>query len=128
MSAVAHGTFDVTLTPDAAELDGRVARVTFTKTFAGDLVGTGCGVMLSGGDPAAKTAGYVAIETFDGSLHGHDGGFSLQQFGTMSDGATTLEYVIVPGSGIGSLQGIAGTLELTIEPDGTHRYALDYEL
>jgi hypothetical protein len=34
----------------------------------------------------------------------------------------------VPGSGHEELTGITGTLLLTIEDDGTHRYELDYEV
>jgi Protein of unknown function (DUF3224) len=128
MSEVAHGTFEIALTPGEGELDGRIGRNDFTKTFTGDLVATGHGVMLTGGDPPAGTAGYVAIETVDGRLHESDGSFALQQFGTMAQGETSLQYAIVPGSGSGALQGISGTLELTVETDGTHHYALTYEL
>jgi hypothetical protein len=128
MSEVAHGTFETSLTPGEDELDGRIGRNDFTKAFAGDLVGTGHGVMLTGGDPPAGTAGYVAIEIVDGRLHERDGSFALQQFGTMTPEATTLQYAIVPGSGSGALQGITGTLELSVETGGTHRYALTYEL
>jgi hypothetical protein len=39
-----------------------------------------------------------------------------------------LAKTFVPGSGEGELAGIAGKLDLTIEDDGTHRYALEYEL
>ena len=83
--------------------------------------------MLSGGDPQSGAAGYVAIETVTGSLGDRHGSFALQQFGTMSSGAQTLHYEVVPGSGTGELEGIAGTLYLTIEPDGTHRYELQYD-
>jgi hypothetical protein len=125
---IAEGTFEVEFAPPAAELDGRVARKDFTKAFAGGLEGAGRGLMLSGGDPATGAAGYVAIETFDGTLDGVDGGFALQQLGAMSEAGMSLRYAVVPGSGQGGLEGISGELELTIEADGTHRYALDYEL
>jgi Protein of unknown function (DUF3224) len=46
----------------------------------------------------------------------------------MRGGAQTLHYEVVPGSGRDGLEGIGGVLELTIEDDGTHRYALEYEL
>jgi hypothetical protein len=45
----------------------------------------------------------------------------------MTAGTQTLHYEVVPGSGTGELEGIAGTLDLTIEPDGTHRYELQYD-
>ncbi len=128
MSPVARGTFDVHLVAAPAEVDGAVHRYDFTKTFAGDLEGTGAGMMLSVGDPQSGSAGYVAMETVRGRLGEHAGAFALQQFGTMHAGSHTLHYEVVPGSGAEGLAGIAGRLHLTIDEDGTHRYELDYEL
>jgi hypothetical protein len=128
VSTTASGTFDVSLTPGVAELDGAVSRFELTKRFHGDFDGTGTGVMLSAGDPQAGTAGYVAIETVKGLLRDLEGGFALQQFGTMSGGHQTLHYEVVPGSGDGELTGISGTLHLTIDEDGTHHYELEYDL
>jgi hypothetical protein len=34
----------------------------------------------------------------------------------------------VPGSGTGGLAGISGTLHLEIDDNGTHRYALEYDV
>jgi hypothetical protein len=128
MTTTARGSFDVTVQPAAAELDGAVARFELSKTFSGDLEGAGSGVMLSAGDPQSGAAGYVAIETVRGRLAGRDGGFALQQFGTMDAGAQVLHYEVVPGSGTGGLAGISGTLHLEIDDDGTHRYALEYDV
>jgi hypothetical protein len=125
---VARGTFDVQLQPGKPELDGAVSRFELSKTFHGDLEGTGAGVMLSAGDPQSGSAGYVAIETVRGRLHGREGGFALQQMGLMLDGSQTLHYEVVPGSGDGELQGITGTMHLTIDDDGMHRFELNYEL
>ena len=84
--------------------------------------------MLSCGDPQSGSAGYVAIETVRGRLLDREGGFALQQMGRMQDGSQTLHYEVVPGSGDGGLQQITGTLRLTIDADGTHRFELTYEL
>jgi len=124
----ASGTFDVSLVPGIAELDGVVSRFELTKLFHGDLDGTGTGVILSAGDPQAGTAGYVAIETVKGRLGDREGGFAFQQFGTMRGGHQTLHYEVVPGSGYGELTGISGTLHLTIDGEGTHHYELEYDL
>jgi Protein of unknown function (DUF3224) len=105
-----------------------VNRFEFAKRFHGDLDGTGAGVMLSCGDPQAGMAGYVAIETVRGRLAAREGGFALQQFGTMRAGSQTLQYEVVPGSGHGGLHGIAGHFHLTIDDAGTHHYELDCEL
>ena len=128
MSACAKGTFDVELTPWPAELDGAVNRFEFRKTFHGDLQGESTGVMLSCGDPQAGAAGYVAIEIVSGSFGDRRGSFALQQFGMMAGGTQSLHYEVVPGSGTGDLQGIAGTFHLNIERDGTHHYELRYDI
>ena len=84
--------------------------------------------MLAAGDPAAGSAGYVAIESVDGAVDGRRGTFALQQMGTMHAGGSRIEYVVVPGSGTGELAGVGGVMRLTVEADGTHRYELSYTL
>lgn len=116
------------MTPGQSELSGVVDRFDFTKTFHGELDGTGKGLMLSAGNPQAGAAGYVAIETVRGRLGSREGGFALQQFGTMHDDSQTMHYEVVPGSGRGELDGISGTIHLTVEDDGTHQYELEYEV
>jgi hypothetical protein len=128
MANTAKGTFDVTVRPGAAELDGAVGRFELAKTFRGDLEGTGTGVMLSAGDPQAGAAGYVAIETVRGRLGEREGGFAMQQFGSMHEGSQTLHYEVVPGSGSGRLTGITGSLHLDVDEDGAHRYELRYDV
>ena len=96
-------------------------------TMHGELAGTGVGTMLSAGDPAAGEAGYVALETFEGTLAGRLGSFALQQLGVMHAGGQDLHYAVVPGSGTDELTGMAGTLHLEIA-DGEHRYRLTYSL
>lgn len=128
MSSIARRTFEIEMTPGPPEVDGDVARFDFTKTFSGDLVASGAGVMLSCGDPQAGEAGYVALEMVRGRLSDQDGGFALQQLGKMHDTAQTLTYEVVPGSGRGALESIVGTFVFTVEKDGTHRYQLDYDL
>jgi hypothetical protein len=127
MPSVASGTFDVQLVPGPAELAGAVGRFELSKTLHGGLQGTGVGIMLSGGNPQTGNAGYVAIETVNGELDGRRGGFALQQFGMMHAGEQTLHYEVVPGSGHGELEGIVGTIHLTID-DGVHRYELQYDI
>ena len=113
--------------PGPPELDG-ISRLEMTKTWRGDLQGTGGGVMLSAGDPHAGTAGYVAIETVDGRLDGVQGGFALQQFGSMANGSQTLQYEVVPGSGTGGFAGLTGVMVLEIDQGGAHHYQLEFDL
>lgn len=123
----ATGSFDVQLSPGENVLPG-TGRLDFTKTWAGDIEGEGQGVMLTGGNPEAGAAGYVAIERFDGSVEGRAGTFALQQIGAMIDGAQDLRYNVVPGSGTDALTGITGVVHLTITEDGAHEVTLDYAL
>lgn len=127
MTTTARGTFEVSLTPGSPELDGRIARFDLRKTFAGDIEGTAAGVMLSAGDPATGSAGYVAVEVVDARIGDRRGTFAMQQFGQLAGGAQVLHYEVVPGSGTGAFTGISGRLELTID-DGVHRYVLSYDL
>jgi hypothetical protein len=127
MSDHAHGTFDVTITPQPAD-DSGIGRLDLAKRWHGDLRATGTGLMLSAGDPTLGRAGYVALETVAGTLHGREGGFAFQQYGVMRGDERELRYGVVPGSGTGALTGLEGTLTLTIDDDGTHTYDLDYSL
>jgi len=124
--ATASGTFDVRIEPVEHDQAG-IGRMNLSKTWHGDLSGTGAGTMLSAGDPRTGAAGYVAVETVTGTLAGREGGFAFQQFGTMDAGGQELTYAIVPGSGNGDLAGITGTLRLEIV-GGEHRYELTYSL
>ena len=118
----ASGTFEVKLVPSEGVLPD-TGRFDFTKTWTGDITGSSQGVMLSAGDPANGTAGYVALETFTGSISGLTGSVVLQQYGTMLDGTAQLQYEVAPGSGTAELSGLTGVVDLTMI-DGVHHVAL----
>jgi hypothetical protein len=128
MTQTARGTFtvDISQRPQDPDTEG-LAQLQLRKTWSGEVEANGWGLMLSGGDPASGSAGYVAMEVVQGQVGERFGEFALQQFGTMRDGKPHLAYEVVPGSGTGELAGLGGTLELTIE-DGAHHYALTYDL
>ena len=98
-----------------------------SKCFHGDLQATALGQMLATRTPTPGSAAYVALDRVTGTLHGNTGSFSLHHSGSMDRGTPTLDIVIVPDSGTGSLLGISGRLRIRIE-DGRHFYELDYEL
>jgi hypothetical protein len=130
MKQVAKGSFEIRMQPPAAgEGAGRAAvgRMLIDKQYNGDLVGIGQGEMLSAGNPAAGSAGYVAIEHVTGRLGPLSCSFALQHAGIMHDGSSHLSISIVPGSGTGDLAGIAGTLKLEIV-EHRHYYELEYTL
>ena len=84
--------------------------------------------MLSAGSTSVKnSAGYVAIERVTGTLHGRSGTFLLQHSGLMNRGAPGLTITVVPDSGTGQLEGIAGTMTITIA-EARHLYEFEYTL
>jgi|SRR5690606_19559066 len=128
-SHVATGTFDVTLTPRAADSAGseRVGRMSMAKRFHGGIEGVGTGEMLTAMSPVEGSAGYVAMEEISGTLDGRRGSFVLQHSGTMNRGAPTLVISVVPDSGTDELAGLTGTMTVTVT-EGEHRYEFRYEL
>ena len=125
----AQGTFavrvsQITQVPPPAEGLGRFS---LEKEIQGDLEGTSKGEMLTGGDPKTGAAGAVAIELVTGTLAGKKGSFALQHSSTMDAGGYNMSIIVVPGSGTGELQGIAGTFTIRIV-GGEHFYDFDYTL
>ncbi len=130
MEHTAKGSFDISMKPaPAGEGAGRVAvgRMLIDKRYRGAFTGVGQGEMLSAGNPAAGSAGYVAIEHVTGTLGTLSGSFALQHAGVMHAGDSQLSISIVPGSGTGDLAGIEGTLTIDIV-ERTHFYTLRYTL
>lgn len=125
----AEGSFEVKLTPQPvhAAVEGVVGRMSIAKEFRGELEGSSAGEMLAVMTAVQGSAGYVAMERFTGTLAGRGGSFALQHSGTMDRGAPTLVVTVVPDSGTGQLEGIAGTMRIIIE-GGAHRYEFDYTL
>ncbi len=130
MNQQAKGTFEVTIKP-AVNPDAfagvTLGRMSIDKQFQGDLVGTGQGEMLTAMTDVAGSAGYVAIERVNGTLHGSAGSFVFQHTGTMNRGEQELVITVVPDSGTGALVGISGHFVLDIV-DGVHHYTFDYTL
>ena len=129
MTSTAKGTFDVSLKPLPADstADEKLGRMSIDKQFAGDLVATSRGEMLTATTGVQGSAGYVAIEKVVGTLDGRKGSFVLQHTGTMNRGAPHLTVTVVPDSGTDELTGLDGTLKIEIV-DGKHFYELDYSL
>ncbi|MET8816365.1 DUF3224 domain-containing protein [Streptomyces sp. NPDC004549] len=132
----AEGTFTVKafvpteVTVDPAVTTGLpvgVARM--EKHFEGEVAGRAATLFTAAFDQATGVGTYVAMESFEGSLNGHEGAFNFAHSATTtgSDRAARF-FVIVPSSGTGDLTGISGTGGLEIEADGTHRIWFDYEL
>jgi hypothetical protein len=86
-------------------------------------------------EPAISTAlpvgvaTYLAMESFEGSVGGLTGAFNFVHSASTSGPDRTAEYfAIVPSSGTGQLAGITGDGGLAVDPDGTHRIWLEYQI
>ena len=130
-SRTATGPFDVKLAPQplssVADSSG-LGRMSIDKRFHGALEASSTGEMLSAGNPAAGSAGYVAMETVRGTLDGRAGSFALQHSSTIAGGVPTQSITVVPGSGTDALAGLAGRMVVEIAPGGAHSYRFEYTL
>jgi hypothetical protein len=130
MSEMAKGTFEVKVTPVAADAgdDTTIGRLTLDKKFSGDLQGTSRGQMLGFRSATEGSGGYVAQEKVTAKLGGRTGSFVLQHIGTMRKGsAPVINVTVVPDSGTGELTGISGTMTIIIE-GGKHSYEFAYDV
>lgn len=124
------GMFDVKLAPQASDDVGDgvpLGRMSIEKRYHGDLDATGKGEMLTAMTSVKGSAGYVALEKVSGALQGRKGSFVIQHGGTMTRGAQSLSITVVPDSGRGELEGIAGKMAIVIA-DGKHSYDFEYTL
>jgi hypothetical protein len=72
---------------------------------------------------------YIALESFEGSVDGLSGAFNFVHSASTSGADRAAEYfAIAASSGTGHLAGITGTGGLAIDPDGTHRIWLEYQI
>jgi hypothetical protein len=127
---IARGPFDVKVIPqksDDTSQDPSLGRMTLDKQFHGDLEATSKGQMLTAGTLVKGSAGYVAIEKVNGTLHGQRGTFMLQHTGTMTRGTPQLSITVVPDSGTDELAGLAGKMSIIID-GGKHSYEFEYTL
>jgi hypothetical protein len=132
----ANGTFSVKafvpteLKPEPAVTTGLpVGVATMAKHFEGEVAGRSATLFTAAYDQQSGVGTYVAMESFEGSLHGRSGAFNFVHSATTFGSDRTAEFfTIVPSSGIGELAGISGTGALAVDADGTHRIRLDYEL
>lgn len=131
MNQQAKGPFDVKRTAMEAVDAGHEAsfgRIRFEKRFHGELDATSVVEMLSAGNPASGSAGYVAVEHIAGTLQGRRGRFMMQHNGVMDGGQASLTLTVVPGTGTEELTGLRGSMQIDIAEGGAHSYTFDYVL
>ena len=132
----ATGTFSVkafnptSLAPEPAiETALPVGVVLMEKHFDGGIAGRSATVFTAAFNQTTGVGTYVAMESFEGTVDGREGAFNFVHSASTGGSDRSAEYfAIVPSSGTGQLAGISGTGGLVIDPDGTHRIWLDYEV
>jgi len=132
----ATGTFSVkafnptSIAPEPAiETALPVGVALMVKHYEGAIAGRSATVFTAAFDQASGVGTYVAMESFAGIVDGADGAFNFVHSASTTGADRTAGYfAIVPSSGTGQLAGISGTGDLGIDPDGTHRIWLDYEI
>lgn len=98
------------------------------KEFDGEVSGRSTTVFVSAFDAERGAGTYVAMESFEGSLHGRTGTFNFVHSASTSGSDRTGEYFsIVPLSGTGELSAITGSGGLRVD-EGRHVIWFDYEL
>jgi len=112
------------VTDGAKLLHGKSSR----KFDGGDITGRGWTEMIMAQTTEEKSATYVGIEFFEGTVHGREGTFVLSHSSSQDRGQLSSRYFVVPGSGTGGLAGLRGTATITITPDKEHFFELEYEL
>ncbi|QDL53220.1 DUF3224 domain-containing protein [Rhodoferax aquaticus] len=128
-TAIAKGTFDLTLQPQALSEPGTTAglrRLSIDKALSGDLVGVSQGEMLAYRVDALGSAGYVAMEKLQGTLQGRTGSLVFQHSATMDRGVPTQSITVVPDSGTQAWEGISGRFSISIV-QGQHFYEFSYQ-
>ena len=105
---------------------GKMTRAGGTQAFRGGLEGTG-GVdwLMCYRDRGAE---YVGLQLVDGTLDGRRGSFVLTAIGAYDGATSKARWEIVPGSGMGELEGITGSGSFSAGPGPQGRYTLDYRL
>ncbi len=104
-----------------------LGRVRITKTFSGDLAGTGTVEMLTAMTAVEGSAAYVAFERISGTLAGRSGTFVVHHTATSAAGDQSGSWTVVPDSGTGELRGMEGDGVIAVSSDG-HALVLDYAL
>ncbi len=123
----AAGPFDVKIIPTVADDPSPTpGRMMLDKTYHGDMDGPSTGQMLTAMTEVRGSAGYVAIERFEGTLAGKRGSFLLQHFAIMARGEPSQRISVVPDSATGELVGLRGEMGIDIKEGGAHFYTLDY--
>ena len=131
MRQTATARFAITSSEDKPWSEGadlpRLTRASVTKTFTGDLEGTGQVEYLMT-YRADGSASFVGFERVVGRIAGLSGTFVLQRSGVFENGHAKESYTVVDGSATGELVGLRGEGSTAVGHGLDHPFSLNYEL
>jgi hypothetical protein len=106
----------------------KVTRATVSRSFEGDIEGTGTVEWLMGYDEDGS-ATFVGIERIVGSIGGRTGTALLRHVGEFDGQMARADLLVVPGAATGELQGLRGegSFEAGLGPEGERRITLDVD-
>ncbi|HEX9988058.1 MAG TPA: DUF3224 domain-containing protein [Chloroflexia bacterium] len=85
----------------------KLTRASVSQVYQGGIEGQGAVEYLMV-YPTDNSASFVEMQRFTGSIGGRSGSFVMQGSGTFEDGVAKGDWLVVPGSGTGDLNGIKG--------------------
>jgi len=125
----AQGSFSITSWDEQPyeerDAGAKLTRASVTQAFTGDLEGEGAVQWLMSYRPDG-TAAFVGLQVIRGTVGGRTGSFVVQDTGTFDGGIARGTWSVVPGSGDGELEGIAGQGGFEAGEQAT--YTLDHDL
>ena len=108
------------------ERDGerKLTRASVGQTFTGDLTGSGTveWLMSYGEDGTAR---FVGLQHIESDADGRNGTVVVETAGDFDGQKAAGSWTVVPGSGTGDLEGMAGTGTFEAPLGGTPSYTLD---
>lgn len=127
----AQGSFELASwnedTYEEMDAGAKLTRASVTQTFTGDIEGDGSVEWLMAYRPDGQ-AHFVGLQRVQGSVGGHKGSFVLETTGDFDGKAATWTATVVPGSGSGELEGLAGQGSFGAQHGPTATYELDYDI
>ncbi|WP_424186843.1 DUF3224 domain-containing protein [Actinokineospora sp. G85] len=85
----------------------KLAKADSIATFSGDIEGSGVAQWLLA-YPEGVPATFVGFQSVTGKVSGRSGSFVLKMTGTYESDTADVSWSVVPGSGTGELEGLAG--------------------
>ena len=131
MATQVKATFQITGWDEAPYEDkkgtAKLSQAHVTNTFDGDIKGDGSAEYLMA-YPTPEKATFVGLQRVSGTVEGKRGTFVLEAHGTFENGIAKADWSVVPGSGTGELENLAGDGSYESKSDGSADVVLSYKI